>query len=153
MWPGYLAAEHVELVAEKEELDLLDLLGAQRQDDQLKETAQTPIEESEDNEMGLLWFHSRERIGRTTMPSLISTSFGPLRQQPRRSQLRSTRRHQQTLLVFLWRCRLLGLFRYYLLVRARLELIGVSSRFLLGRGIDLSARQSGGECSADDTAD
>ena len=43
--PSYLASEHLQLMAEHHDLDLLGIFGAKRQDDELEESAQSPIEE------------------------------------------------------------------------------------------------------------
>ena len=49
MRPCHLASEHLQLVAKHHDFDLLGILGAKCQDDDLKESAQSPVEQGNDD--------------------------------------------------------------------------------------------------------
>jgi hypothetical protein len=60
--PCHLASEHLQPVAEHHDLDLLGTLGAKRQDNELKESAQSPVEQGNDDEVTRLRLHVYRRL-------------------------------------------------------------------------------------------
>jgi predicted AAA+ superfamily ATPase len=61
--PAHLAIEHMELVAKHQDLDLFGLIGAEREDDDLKEPTKTPVEEREDKEVSGCGLHGERGYG------------------------------------------------------------------------------------------
>jgi hypothetical protein len=72
--PPYLAAEDVELVAENHDLDLLGFLGAQGKDGGLKEAAQDPVAQRQDDEVARSRLHGRRRL-RHLSPSSVTAAL------------------------------------------------------------------------------
>lgn len=62
VWPPHLPSQHVQLVAEYKDLDLLSPVGAQGKQDELKDTSQSPIEERQDDEVTLLGSHEQATL-------------------------------------------------------------------------------------------
>jgi len=56
----HLASEHLELMAEHDDLDLLCVLGAKPQDDELNQAAKGPVQEGHNHEVARL--HRRRRL-------------------------------------------------------------------------------------------
>ena len=52
----------MQLVAKYEDLDLLGPVGAQTKQDELKDTSQSPIEERQGDEVGLLGSHEQPTL-------------------------------------------------------------------------------------------
>jgi hypothetical protein len=69
MWPSHLALEHLELVPQHHDLDLLCVLGAKAQEDELKGPAQGPVQEGHDHEVARLGFHGPRRLWHPTEPA------------------------------------------------------------------------------------
>lgn len=61
-WPAHLPSQHVQLVAEYEDLDLLSSVGAQGKQDELKDASQSPVEERQDDEVVLLGSHEQSTL-------------------------------------------------------------------------------------------
>jgi hypothetical protein len=85
--PCDLASEHLELMAEHDDLDLLGIFGTKSEDDELKDPAQRPIEQRREDEVACLGLHGKRRLrhhtelagaprrSRESRPARVGASF------------------------------------------------------------------------------